>query len=166
MPLNAKKYENAILYLCQKLNGEIRGKKKLAKLLYFADFDFYEKYQRSITGATYRALPMGPFPEALEEITSRLSHEHALNIESVENGGAFNPTEVYRAKSMPDISALTEEERLMLDRIALKYGQLNGKQLEELSHSEAPYVGTELREEIPYELAYYRETDFSDLWPA
>ncbi len=165
MPLNKKKYENTVLYLCQKLNGEIRGKKKLAKLLYFADFDFYEKYARSITGDVYRALPMGPFPNALEEMTARLSKGGALNIENVENGGTFNPTEVYRAKSGPDISALSEEERSMLDRIALKYGQLNGKQLEELSHAEAPYIGTKLREEIPYELSYYRETDFSDLCP-
>ena len=51
----------------------------------------------------------------------------------------------------------------MLDRIAIKYGQLNGKQLEELSHAEAPFIGTELKKEIPYELAFYRGTDFSDL---
>lgn len=165
MSLNKKKYENTVLYLCQKLNGEIRGKKKLAKLLYFADFDFYEKYARSITGDVYRALPMGPFPNALEEMTAHLSKKNALNIENVENGGTFHPTEVYRARSAPDLSAFSEEEKCMLDRIVLKYGQLNGKQLEELSHAEAPYIGTELREEIPYELSYYRETDFSDLCP-
>lgn len=165
MPIHKEKYQNAVLYLCQKLKGEIRGKKKLAKLLYFADFDFYENYARSITGDVYRALPMGPFPSALEEITEQLSKKNVLDIESVENGGTFNPTEVYRAKSDPDISMLTQEERSMLDRIALKYGHLSGKQLEELSHAEAPYIGTELREEIPYELAYYRETDFSDLCP-
>lgn len=165
MPLHQEKYQNVILYLCQKLQGEIRGKKKLAKLLYFADFDFYEKYARSITGDAYRALPMGPFPASLEEITAHLSKKNALDIESVENGGTFHPTEVYRAKSNPDISKLSEEERSMLDRIALKYGHLNGKQLEELSHAEAPYIGTELREKIPYELTYYRGTDFSDLCP-
>lgn len=163
MSLDKKKYENAVLYLCQKLNGEIRGKKKLAKLLYFADFDFYEKYARSITGDVYRALPMGPFPEALEEMTARLSGKKFLDIESVDNGGTYHPTEVYRARSQADVSTLTDEEKSMLDRIALKYGHLNGKQLEDLSHTEAPYVGTELREEIPYELAYYRGTDFSDL---
>ena len=163
--LNKEKYESAILYLCKKLNGEIRGKKKLAKLLYFADFDFYEKYARSITGDVYCALPMGPFPAALEEITTYLSKKESMDIESVENGGTFLPTEVYRAKSDPDISLLSEEEKSMLDRIALKYGHLNGKQLEELSHAEAPYIGTELREEIPYELTYYRGTDFSDLCP-
>lgn len=166
MPLHTDKYENAVLYLCQKLGGEIRGKKKLAKLLYFADFDFYEKYARSITGDTYRALPMGPFPAALEEVTGRLEQEQALRIESIENGGGLNPTEVYRAASSPDLSMLTAEEMHMLDRIASKYGQLNGKQLEELSHAEAPYIGTSLREEIPYELTYYRGTDFSDLCPA
>lgn len=165
MPLNNKKYENAVLYLCQKLDGEIRGKKKLAKLLYFADFDFYEKYARSITGDVYKALPMGPFPASLEQMTSKLSEANSLDIESVENGGSFNPTEVYRAKSSPDTSALSDEEMSMLDRVALKYGHLNGKQLEDLSHAEAPYIGTELREEIPYELAYYRGTDFSDLCP-
>ena len=51
----------------------------------------------------------------------------------------------------------------MLDRITVKYGHLNGKQLEELSHAEAPYIGTELKKEIPYELAFYRGTDFNDL---
>jgi len=165
MSLHKEKYQNVILYLCQKLEGEIRGKKKLAKLLYFADFDFYEKYARSITGDIYCALPMGPFPSALEEITADLSEKKLLDIESVENGGTFHPTEVYRAKSNPDISMLSEDEKTMLDRIALKYGHLNGKQLEELSHAEAPYIGTELRKEIPYELTYYRGTDFSDLCP-
>ncbi|MGB2632132.1 MAG: hypothetical protein WBC48_04425, partial [Minisyncoccales bacterium] len=58
MALNRKKYQNAILYLCQKLKGEVRGKKKLAKLLYFVDFGLYEKDQKSVTGDIYRALPM------------------------------------------------------------------------------------------------------------
>src|SRR3989344_299060 len=126
MSLHRKKYQNAVLYLCQKLKGEIRGKKKLAKLLYFADFDLYEKSQKSITGDVYRALPMGPVPSTLEEITAEMT------------------------------------KKKMLDRVAVKYGHLNGKQLEELSHAEAPYIGTELRKEIPYELAFYRGTDFSD----
>jgi len=47
--------------------------------------------------------------------------------------------------------------------LSLNTGHLNGTQLEELSHAEAPYIGTELRSEIPYELAFYRGTDFSDL---
>ncbi len=48
----------------------------------------------------------------------------------------------------------------MLERIVKKYGGLSGKQLEELSHGEAPYVASGLNEVIPYELAYYRGTEF------
>jgi len=163
MPLHRKKYLNAVLYLCRKLKGEVRGKKKLAKLLYFADFDLYEKSQKSITGDVYRALPMGPVPSALEEITAEMTKKKMLSVEQVDEREGYNPTEIYKCITEPDLSVFDDEEKRMLDRVVIKYGHLNGKQLEELSHAEAPYIGTELRKEIPYELAFYRGTDFSDL---
>lgn len=163
MSLHRKKYQNAVLYLCQKLKGGVRGKKKLAKLLYFADFDLYEKIQKSITGDVYCALPMGPVPSALEEITVEMTKKKMLGVEQVKEHEGYNATEVYKSLTKPDLSVFNEEEKKMLDRIVVKYGHLTGKQLEELSHLEAPYVGTELRKEIPYELAFYRGTDFSNL---
>jgi len=162
MAFNKKKYQNAILYLCQKLKGEVRGKKKLAKLLYFADFDLYEKSQKSITGDVYRALPMGPVPSALEEVTSEMAEKEMLKVEQVEEREGYIAIEVYKCITEPDLSVFDDEEKKMLDRIIVKYGHLNGKQLEELSHAEAPYVGTELRKDIPYELAFYRGTDFNE----
>lgn len=161
MAINRKKYQNAILYLCQKLKGEVRGKKKLAKLLYFVDFGLYEKDQKSITGDIYRALPMGPVPMQLEKIIGEMEDKKLISIEKIEEHQGYLPTEIYRCKSEADISAFDDEERKMLDRIIVQYGHLTGKQLEELSHAEAPYVGTESYKEIPYELAFYRGTDFS-----
>ena len=163
MSLHRKKYQNAILYLCRQLKGEVRGKKKLAKLLYFADFDFYEKYQKSITGDVYRALPMGPVPSALEEITEEMKKKKMLAIERIEEHKGYNPTEVFRYIAEPDMSVFDTKEKKMLDRIVLKYGNLTGKQLEELSHAEAPYTAAEPYQEVPYEFTYYRGTDFSDL---
>ena len=163
MALNRKKYQNAVLYLCRKLGGEVRGKKKLAKLLYFADFDLYEKRQKPLTGDIYKALPMGPFPSALEEITQEMKRKKTLAVDDVEEREGYYATEVYRCLVEPDTSVFDNEERKMLDRVTIKYGLLNGKQLEELSHAEAPYIGTELRKEIPYELAFYRGTDFNEL---
>ena len=163
MSLHRKKYQNAVLYLCRKLKGEVRGKKKIAKLLYFADFDLYEKSQKSITGDVYYALPMGPVPSALEEITAEMTKKKMLGVEHIEEREGYHPTEVYTCLIEPDLSVFDDEEKKMLDRIIVKYGHLNGKQLEELSHAEAPYIGTELRKEIPYELAFYRGTDFSEI---
>ena len=162
MLINQKKYQNVILYLCQKLGGEVRGKKKLAKLLYFADFDFYEKYQKSITGDSYIALPMGPFPSSLDDITSTMIEKKKIIVRQVEERGGYNPTEVYHCLTEPGDTALNQNEEEMLDRIVMKYGHLNGKQLEELSHAEAPYIGTPLKQVIPYELAFYRGTEFSE----
>lgn len=162
MTLNKKKYENVVLYLCQKLDGEVRGKKKLAKLLYFADFDFYEKTQKSITGDIYRALPMGPFPIKLEMITSTMKKNKKISIKNIEERNGYIPTEIYSGLVKSDMSVFNKEEKTILDRVIVKYGHLNGKQLEDLSHKEAPYAGTELNGEIYYELSYYRGTDFNE----
>lgn len=163
MPLQKKKYQQVILYLCHKLGGEIRGKKKLAKLLYFADFDFYEKFQKSITGDVYRAYPKGPLPSALDDIIKEMLNKEMLSAKPVKEWEGYAPTEVYKSTTKPDISVFIPAEKKMLDRIVKRYGKLNGEQLAELSHSEAPYTATEPYKEIPYEFTYYRGTDFNDL---
>ncbi|MBI5621672.1 SocA family protein [Candidatus Falkowbacteria bacterium] len=161
MAINRKKYQNAILYLCQNLKGEVRGKKKLAKLLYFADFDFYEKTQKSITGDTYKALPMGPFPASLPDVTTDMTSKKMLSIEPTDEWNGFNPTEIYKCLVDPNVNIFSKDEIEILDRVIVKYGHLTGKQLEDLSHAEAPYIGTQPSKTIPYELALYRGTDFA-----
>lgn len=160
MTLHTKKYQQAILYFCWKLGKEIRGKKKLAKLFYFLDFDYYEKYQKYFTGETYKKLPMGPFPVSLERITKDMVEKKQLDIEKIDEWGGYNPTEVYRISSKPNVSFSVDEKK-MIDRVIKKYGYLNGKELENLTHSEAPYIGTEDKKEIPYELSFYRGTNFN-----
>ncbi len=161
MPINIDKYKNTILYLANKLGGKIKGKKKLAKLLYFVDFDFFEKYEYSITGTTYKHLPMGPVPSELSEILELLKNDGSLDV-NIENLSVnLLPMEVYKAKRESDTSVFERKELEMLDRVISKYGGLNGGQLEQLSHAEAPFNATKLGEEIPYELSFYRETDFS-----
>ena len=49
--LNKKKLRNVILYLAQRVPD--LTEEKLWCLLYFIDFDFFEKYNRSLTGLTY-----------------------------------------------------------------------------------------------------------------
>lgn len=160
MAVDTKKYEQIILYLCDKLGGEIRGKKKLAKLLYYVDFDFYEKYQTPFTKEKYKALPMGPYPESMNIIIKRLREKKQLQVENKQEWGNYNATEIYRSLTKPEETIFSSEEKLILDRVVKLYGQLNGKQLEDLTHNEAPYIATEPQNEIAYELSFYRGTDF------
>mgnify|MGYP000992289062 CR=1 FL=1 len=159
MAINAEKYKNAVLYLLQQLGGEVHGKKKLAKLLYFADFAFFQKHEKSITGDEYAALPMGPFPRKMSEIVGALGDEGRLTSEKRAEWAGYVPTEVYIATQAPDISSLTSDEIAELDHVATKYGKLTGKELENLSHAEAPWIGTPQGETIAYELAFYREAE-------
>lgn len=162
MALNKEKYEEAILYLCANLGGEVRGKKKLAKLLYFVDFDLFEKTEQSLTGDIYKALPMGPFPQAMEGIALELCTNKSISIDTTQEYQGYIPTEVYKCVRAPNANVFNTEEKNMLDRVIMKYGHLNGKQLEDLTHAEAPYLGTELSKEIAYELSFYRGTDFAE----
>ncbi|MCI0613484.1 SocA family protein [bacterium] len=162
MPIQKTKYQQAILYICHALGGEVRGKKKLAKLLYYADFDNFELHHAPITGTSYKALPMGPFPVALNDIIHDMEQKHMLKIEVIPERKGYIPTEVYRSLTKPEPAVFSPEEKKMLDRIITKYGHLNGKQLEQLTHREAPYIGTKLKQEIPYELAFYRGTNFCE----
>lgn len=160
---NPKKFKELVLYLAQQLGGEIRGKKRLAKLLYFADFDFFERYEQSITGSTYQAWKMGPFPVELSDAIQEMQGDGSLAARSEQEWEGLEPTEVYTAKRDPDISAFSVQEIAMVDRIVKKYRNLTGKELETLSHSEAPFVGTKPGENIAYELSFYRETNFGDV---
>ena len=159
--ISEKKYKEVIFYLAQKLGGVIKGKKKLAKLLYFVDFDFYEKFQKSLTGDIYKALPMGPFPITMEKVLTDMVDEKKITIKFEKEKADYNPTEIYKVEKKMEVNFSKEEQRI-LDRVVLKYGHLSGKQLEDLSHAEAPYIGTAPNQEIAYELSFYRGTNLDN----
>lgn len=162
---NISKYENTILYLCSALGGTLFGKKKLAKLLYYTDFDRYEykESEKSVTGDTYEAWKMGPVPKSYSHIIDSLVKKSEMGINETEQANGYLPTIVYTALKNPNLSVFDEDDLAILNHVVKKYGQLTGAQLENLTHSEAPYVGTERNGEIVYELAFYRGTDFSDV---
>ena len=47
--------------------------------------------------------------------------------------------------SKPDMSVFDADDIIILERVVKTYGNLNGKQLENLTHQEAPYVANRTR---------------------
>jgi len=90
-----------------------------------------------------------------------MANEKKIVIKLEKERTDYNPTEIYRAKEKPEV-IFSKDEQEILDRVVLKYGHLTGKQLEDLTHAEAPYIGTALNQEIAYELAFYRGTNLED----
>lgn len=159
--LNEEKYRNAILYFASKVgSGSVWGKKKMYKLFYYLDFDFFEKYEKPITGDVYHKLQMGPAPSYLDAITEDLVKEGFLTTTKRKTGLGYKDAVVYRALKRPDLSVFDSKELAMLKRVVKNCGNKTGTELEALTHKEAPYLAVEEGEEIPLELAHYRGTDF------
>lgn len=162
--ISEKKYINTVLFLCHRLGGSITGKKKLYKLLYYVDFDKYEykESMQSVTGDTYIAWKMGPVPSSRDGLLNFMILNGLLSEDEEYVSGDLRRAVKYTALVEPDMSVFNEDERYILERVIEKYGGLTGKQLEVLTHAEAPYIATEQNEVIDYGLAFYRETVFDD----
>jgi len=155
--IDNEKYKAVILYLLHKL-GKIEGKKKAYKLLYFLEFDFYEAYEKPLIGEMFRSLPMGPAPLYFDAIIAQMQQEKTVTTQKVKTSPLHeNETVIYVAQS-DDGYAFSSPEIRMMDRIVEKYGKLTGKDLENISHEQAPYRAVKPMEIIPYELSFYRET--------
>lgn len=162
---NKEKFKEAILYLIAKSPGHtLKGKKKLAKLLYFSDFNFFEAYEEPLTGATYRALPMGPVPDELECALKEMNGEE-IKI-SKKQIGLKNDVWVFNLNQKSDelnFNLISDKEKLVLDKVYKDFGGLDGNTLEAISHTEAPYNAVTRGERIPYELSFYRDKSLAEL---
>ncbi|AKM83501.1 hypothetical protein A2422_01345 [Candidatus Woesebacteria bacterium RIFOXYC1_FULL_31_51] len=157
--LNEEKYKEVILYLAKNVGqGGVYGKKKMYKLLYYVDFDFFEKYEKPITGDIYHKLPMGPAPSYFDVIALELKKEGNLQINKSKSGNGYNDAVVYKALTDPKVDIFSKDEKKMLDRVIKLYGDKTGHQLEILTHKEAPYLAVDEGEGMPLEFAHYRGT--------
>lgn len=162
--IDQAKYSNLILLLCRELGGSVEGKKKLAKLLYYVDFDRYEykESMRTVTGDVYEAWRMGPVPRKYMQVINTLESDGRIARRSRHLRADYKPQEVFLLLAEPDISVFDADDLFVINRVVRKYGNLDGMELEALTHAEAPWVGTDRNAVIGFELAFYRGTDFDD----
>ena len=67
---NLETFRQVLLYLLNKVGGKPNvGETVLHKLLYFIDFDYYEKYEENLMGATYIKNHHGPTSVELQSIS-------------------------------------------------------------------------------------------------
>lgn len=157
MRYNRDKFKNAVLYLV-KHGGSNIGKKKLAKLLYFVDFTLYELRNKSLTEMTYAKKDYGPMPEpkvfysALDE----LKEKDIIDIKGPDEKRLERI--VAKNDNDPDMKVFDDKEKEILKQITEKYRLDNAGDLEKIAQSEPPYKMVNYGEEIPYHLAFYRNS--------
>jgi uncharacterized phage-associated protein len=153
--LNNKKYKNAILYFANKIQNGTLGRLKMMKLLYYLDFDFFEKYGRSVTGDIYLRWENGPVPESgLAMLTKMRGQE--IKITSRKIGVGINDQLHIEALQPYDLSVFDKEELVMLEEVSDKWEKFSGSEMKSATHGEAPWIATKPNNVIDYNLAYYR----------
>ena len=154
--VDKKKYKSIILYFASKINNGTLGKVKLMKLLYYLDFDYFEKYRKSVTGDEYIRMPLGPVPSHGEEILNEMKKGGEVKIKRVEMPQGMSDQNLISAVKPLDLSPLSKEEIFMLGETCDKWEKFSGNEMKNASHGDPPWIGTKPNSIIDYNLVFYR----------
>lgn len=149
-----KKFENLILYICEKSAGDhYFGRTKLNKLLYFADFGHFRERGQSISGEQYMAIQNGPVPRHMVGTLDKMKRDGILREDEIDIGLA-HPMQRPVATQTTDMSAFSSGEIAYVDEMLAKYARMTGTELANLSHSEPGYRAASYKETIEYGTSY------------
>ena len=155
-----EKFKNVLLYITKKIGSLPNvGQTVLYKILYFCDFDYYEKYEEQLIGAHYIKNHYGPTPVAFAKIVKSMVDDG--EIEEVKTKYFNNDQTKYFPVKEPDLSMLTARELDHIDEEIKRLGGKSATELSDFSHKDVPWIATPEGEEIPYEAVFYRTDDTS-----
>ncbi|MBI5414547.1 DUF4065 domain-containing protein [Candidatus Peregrinibacteria bacterium] len=157
---NLKKFKEVLLYILEKVGGKPNvGLTVLYKLLYFIDFDYYEKFEEQLMGLTYMKNHHGPTPKEFIKVLEEMKQNG--EIEEVNSKYFTYDQRKYLPRRNANLSILTGRELEHIDLVLVKLSDKSGKELSEYSHGDVPWMTHELGEEIKYESVFYRNDPYS-----
>lgn len=157
---NIKKFKEVLLYILNKVGSKPNiGETVLYKILYFIDFDFYEKYEEQLIGATYIKNNYGPTPVEFRKIIEKMIDDG--EIIKVESTYFEYPQTKYLPVRKADLAKLKANEIELIDNILHRLSDMNASQISEYSHNDVPWLTTENQEIIEYESVFYRTPSYS-----
>jgi transcriptional regulator with XRE-family HTH domain len=155
-----EKFKQVLLYLLERCGGKPNvGETVIYKLLYFADFNFYELFEEQLTGATYRKLQYGPVPREFGEIVSEMVKNNELA--TVEDSYYGYQQTRYIPLKKADLNLLSAAAKTVLDSVVERFSDKSATWLSNYSHDDVPWKATAEKEVIDYELVFYRTPAYS-----
>lgn len=157
---NLKKFKEVLLYVLEKVGSKSNvGMTVLYKLLYFIDFDYYEKFEEQLVGATYIKNHFGPTPVEFKKIIE--SMESKGELETVKSKYFLHEQTKYLPRREPDISVLNAKEIKHIDEVLSRLSDKSATELSDYSHKDVPWITAEDGRPLSYESVFYRTKDTS-----
>ncbi|OPZ19808.1 MAG: helix-turn-helix protein [bacterium ADurb.BinA186] len=157
---NVDKFKQVLLYIVGKVGSRPNiGQTALYKLLYFIDFDYYEKYHKFLIGATYIRNTHGPSPVSFAKITRELQNQGKL-VEVTSKYFNYDQKK-YLITSEPEVFELEAQELKHIDDELERLASKSAKELSELSHIDTPWRVAKEKDVLNYRHVFYRPDETS-----
>jgi DNA-binding XRE family transcriptional regulator/uncharacterized phage-associated protein len=159
---NIEKFREILIHILRKCGGKPNvGMTVLYKLLYFIDFDYYEKYEDQLMGLVYIKNTHGPTPYYFTDLIEEMKAEGV--IEEVKSKFYKYPQTKYliNPKVEPDLSILNGREIEHIELELERLSDLSASKLSELSHKDVPWISAAEGKPLDYEAVFYRTSDTS-----
>lgn len=157
-----EKFKQVLLYVLSKVGGKPNiGQTVLYKLLYFIDFDYYEKFEEQLMGAKYMKNTHGPTPVAFAKIITELEEEGKL--ETIKSKFyKYDQTKYLVNPECPvDLTGLSGTDIAHIDWELARLSDLTAIQISALSHKDTPWAVAKDKEILNYEFVFYRPAETS-----
>jgi transcriptional regulator with XRE-family HTH domain len=155
-----EKFKEVLLYILERIGARPNiGEAVVCKLMYFIDFDYYEKFEEQLMGAKYIKNHYGPTPVAFPEIVKEMK----------KNGDLVPVVKKYfqheQKKYLPlrkaNISNFSAREKDLIDWEISRFKDFNATKIKEYSHKDVPWIGADDLQSIDYEAVFSRTDEFS-----
>ena len=157
---NLKKFKEVLLYILEKVGNKPNvGMTVIYKLLYFIDFDFYEKFEEQLIGATYIKNHYGPTPVEFKKAIEQMEKNN--EVEPVKSRHFQYEQKKYMPVRKPVLDILSAKEIKHIDEVLNRLSDKTAKELSDYSHKDVPWIGTADNEVINYESVFYRTPETS-----
>ena len=157
---NLDKFKQVLLYVLNKVGGKPNvGETVLHKLLYFIDFDYYEKFEENLMGATYIKNHHGPTSVELSEIIKEMQEQGELV--QVKNKHFEYEKKKYLPLKRPDLSVLSGRDIEHIDDVLARHSDKNAAEIRNYSHDDIPWKSAKDGKQLSYESVFYRDERYS-----
>lgn len=148
MKINEKKYIDLIMYILFKsMNKPNLGKTVLCTVMYFIDFDFYERYGRFLTNETYIKSKRGIKPKHFRKVTEDLIAKKQL---FMRKETYYNKTiHRYYLTIIPSLN-FAQEELVVINSCIETLTDNNATTITKYAFKNKALINTKFNEEIKY----------------
>ncbi len=153
---NLEKFKEVLLYILSKVGSKPNvGEAVIYKLLYFIDFDFYEKYEEQLIGATYIKNHYGPTPVEFKSVVEDMIKKGEIVMVKEKY---FNyPQRKYLPVRDPDLTKLKDARELRhIDDVIARLSDKNATEISNYSHEDTPWMIAKENQPLDYEAVFYR----------